>query len=162
MLLKGNKKWIDVLDDAMNLYNNRVHSKIKMSPIDAQKPANQEILKRTVYNNLDTYTPPKFKTDQYVRISRHKALFEKKTGLNWTFEIFKIRKVHLTNPATYELSDLSENPILGKFNEPELHLTKFPFDYLVEKVIKTKGNKTLVKWLGFKEPTYVLTKNLKS
>lgn len=160
MLSKGNKRWTDVLDDAIIIYNNRIHSTIKMTPIKAQLPKNQKLLKKTVFKNLKMYTPAKFKKGQYVRISRHKDLFEKKTGLNWTFEVFQIRKVHLTNPRCYQLSDLSGNPIIGKFNEMELHLTKFPFDYLLEKIISKKGNKTLVKWLGFTEPTYILTKNL--
>lgn len=160
MLSKGNKKWIDVLEEAMKRYQNRRHSTIKMTPVQAQRPQNQEILKNTIYSNLKIFTPPKFREGQYVRISRHKALFEKKTGVNWSYEIFKVRKVHLTNPRCYQLSDLNGEPILGRFNEFELNSTKYPFDYLLEKIIKKKGDKTLVKWLGFKEPTYILTKNI--
>lgn len=160
MLSNGNKRWIDVLDEAINRYQNRRHSTINMTPIQAQKPRNQEILKNTVYCNLKIYAPPKFKEGQYVRISRHKALFEKKTGINWSFEIFKIRKVHLSNPRCYQLSDLNGEPILGRFNEFELQSTKYPFDYLLEKIIEKKGDKTRVKWLGFKDPSYILTKNI--
>jgi len=40
------------------------------------------------------------------------------------------------------------SPIQGGFYEEELKKTRFPHMYLVQKVVRRKGNKVLVKW-GF-------------
>ncbi|GBP07279.1 hypothetical protein EVAR_90882_1 [Eumeta japonica] len=45
--------------------------------------------------------------------------------------------------------DYNGNPIKGGFYEEELSKANHPDTYLVEKVLKTKGEKVLVKWLGF-------------
>ena len=43
-----------------------------------------------------------------------------------------------------------QNKILeGSFYEPELSKTKNENVFLVEKILKTKGDKCYVKWLGF-------------
>jgi len=33
--------------------------------------------------------------------------------------------------------------------------TRFPHTYLVEKVVRRKGNKVLVKWLGFSKTSWI-------
>jgi hypothetical protein len=44
---------------------------------------------------------------------------------------------------------MNGGPILGSFYEEQLQKTSITKDYLVEKVIKKKDGKFLVKWLGF-------------
>lgn len=75
-------------------------------------------------------------------------LFEKGYTPNWSTELFKIRKINLTNPVTFLLEDSRGDPIKGVFYKWELLKTQHPDVYLVEKVIRRKGNKLLVKWLG--------------
>lgn len=75
-------------------------------------------------------------------------MFEKGYTPNWSTEIFKISKVQNTTPVTYILTDSRSQPILGSFYVEELQKTKNPHLYLVEKVLRKKGNKVLVKWLG--------------
>lgn len=58
-------------------------------------------------------------------------------------------KVGSTFPRVYHLVDLKGLPIKGCFYEHELKATQYPNYYLVEKVLKRKGNKVLVKWFGF-------------
>lgn len=84
-----------------------------------------------------------------MRISKYKSLFEKGYLPNWSAEIFKVSKVVPTEPITYHLADLKGERIKGGFYEPELQKTKMTDVYLVEKIIRRKGNKVLVKWLGF-------------
>ena len=64
-------------------------------------------------------------------------------------EIFKIKKVQITNPVTYILEDYQGQPIAGAFYEYELLKAKYKDVYLVEKILKTENNKVFVKWLGF-------------
>ena len=62
---------------------------------------------------------------------------------------FAIDKVVLTNPVTYKLKDYRNELLVGGFYEQELSKTETKDVYLIEKVLKTKGNKCYVKWLGF-------------
>ncbi|CAK1578742.1 unnamed protein product [Parnassius mnemosyne] len=85
----------------------------------------------------------------YVRISKYKGTFENGYTPNWSTEIFIIRKLQNTIPTTYLIEDtIRGQPILGGFYAQELQKTKNPNIYLVEKVLRRKGNKVLVKWLG--------------
>ncbi|XP_051156394.1 uncharacterized protein LOC127289561 [Leptopilina boulardi] len=68
---------------------------------------------------------------------------------NWTTEIFTIDIVNNTEPTTYLLKDYQNNPVAGNFYQQELAPANNPDIYLVEKVIKKRGNKIYVKWLGF-------------
>lgn len=143
--LNGTYKWIDVLQEIVNNYNNRKHSKTKMRPNEINKSNAKNI---TAYNHLKIAGPRRLKIGDIVRISKSKYLFEKGYTPNWTTELFKITKVQITNPVTYLLQDMNEAPIKGAFYEDELQLTKNPDIYLVEKILQRKGNKVKVRWLG--------------
>ncbi|XP_074096350.1 uncharacterized protein LOC141525687 [Cotesia typhae] len=91
----------------------------------------------------------KFKVGDKVRISKYKHVFDKGYTPNWTTEIFTIKSVQNTNPTTYKLVDYQDQPIEGGFYNEELSKVKYPDVYLVEKVIRKRGHKYYVKWLGF-------------
>lgn len=84
-----------------------------------------------------------------VRISKYKSLFSKGYTPNWSTELFLVDRVRTTVPPVYHLRDMEGVPIKGAFYEHELQKTKYPDVYLVEKVLKRKGDKVYVKWLGF-------------
>jgi len=64
--------------------------------------------------------------------------------------VFTINKVLYTNPTTYKLIDSGGEEIQGSFYEQELQKTSQEI-YRIERVIKKKGKKALVKWLGYPE-----------
>src|SRR5271155_1318526 len=71
------RNWIDMLDKLLFEYNNKFHSTIKMTPVEANKQENKiEVLNNQTYMEHTT-KKPKFKIGDKVRISRIKALFEK-------------------------------------------------------------------------------------
>ena len=70
---------------------------------------------------------------------------------NWSTEVFTIRKIQLTNPTTYLLKDIENKDIGGGFYKEQLQKVKYPDVYLVEKVLKKKGTRVFVKWLGFSD-----------
>lgn len=90
----------------------------------------------------------KFNVNDYVRISKYKSLFEKGYTPSWSTEIFRITRILPTELTTYRLVDLNDKEIKGSFYQHELQQAKQTDVYLVEKVIRRKGNKVLVKWLG--------------
>lgn len=146
--LQGNYKYLKMLPEIVTEYNNTVHSTTNMKPKDVNKKMAKELLK-TIYSHIKIAAPGKFKIGDDVRISKYKNLFAKGYTPNWTTEIFKIIKIKKTNPATYLLQDGQGLPIAGSFYEQELQRTSNPDVYLVERVIKRKGDNIFVKWLGF-------------
>lgn len=148
--LTGSFKWIDMIESLVDKYNNTVHSTIKMKPRDV-KASNEKQILRNAYNSQkhETFLKPKYKIGENVRISKHKHIFEKGYTPNYTTEIFKIKKIKRTNPITYILEDYHGEIIKGGFYEPELLKAKFPDIYLIQNILKQKGNKVYVKWLGF-------------
>lgn len=148
--LQGSYNWISILDNIIETYNNTKHRTIKMKPINVNFK-NEQFLLNSVYNRIKLFKFGKFKKGDYVRISKEKGIFSKGYLPNWSTEIFKIEKVKMTYPVTYELIDLNNNIIRGNFYEQEIQKTKYINTYLVEKILKRKNERVFVKWLGFPE-----------
>ena len=54
-------------------------------------------------------------------------------------------------PWNYVISDLNREKIIGSFYEKKLEKTKNnQKEFRIEKIIKRKGNKSYVKWKGYK------------
>lgn len=140
-------KYIDVLNDLVYSYNHRFHSTIKMAPFEVNQY--NSLLLRDSANNKPK--KPKLKRGQYVRITRYKHIFEKGYEINWSREIFKIKNVQKRLLPVYEIEDLAGEPIEGTFYEKELQVVSFNpnDDFKIEKIIKKRGDKVLVKWLGY-------------
>lgn len=153
--LQGSYKWLDVLPKILERYNNKIHRTIKMRPNDVKGPKIEKKLLKEVYNRARVLEIPKFKVGDLVRISKFKNTFEKGYLPSWSTELFKVENVMPTSPVTYRLKDLKDSTVAGNFYAEELQKTKFPDTYLVEKILKTKGQKVLVKWLGFDETSWV-------
>ena len=136
--------YIDKLDDIVDEYNNIYHTTIKMKPIDVKD--NTYINADKEINNKD----PKFKVGDHVRISKYKNIFAKGYALNWSEEVFVIKKVKNNVPWTYIINDLNGEEITGTFILYEKELQKkSQEEFRIKKVIKRKGNKTYVKWKGY-------------
>ena len=145
---QGNYKWLENLQKLIHEYNNTKHSKIKMKPSEVNKKNEKKIL-NTVYKKIKLINKNMFKIGDFVRVSKMKNIFQKGYTPNWSTEIFKISKINLYNPLTYVLEDYQGNRIKGGFYGEELQLAKHPNVYLVEKILRKKGDKVLVKWLNF-------------
>ena len=64
-------------------------------------------------------------------------------------EILTVNRIKNTEPVTYILKDYQDKAIAGSFYEYELAKVRYSDIYLVEKILKKRGNKLFVKWLGF-------------
>jgi hypothetical protein len=145
----GNYRWCDKLTFLLDFYHSRTHSTIKMRPKDVTKD-HEQILLQTVYNyKKEIVLKTRFELGDHVRISKHKGVFEKGYTPNWGTEIFKIVKLSRMAPEVYYLQDYRGEEIQGAFYKNELQKVKDPNGYLVETVIRKKGNKAFVKFLGF-------------
>ena len=86
--------YIDKLDDIVNKFNN-TYKTIKMKPVDINPSMYIDFNKG---NNMEG---PKFKVGDNVKISKYKNLFAKGYALNWSEEVFMIKKIKNTVPCAY-------------------------------------------------------------
>ena len=62
--------------------------------------------------------------------------------------VFVVNKIKNTVPWTYVINDLNGAEISGSFYEEELQKTNQE-EFIIEKVLKRKGDKLYVKWKGY-------------
>jgi transposase InsO family protein len=160
---ENTRRWVDMLPDLLKWYNTRVHSKLKMSPMEASKRKNQtkvdEIMNPVNEDQSGIKRKTKYEVGEVVRISRVKGIFEKGYLPNYSREVFTIVESQVPynsdEPIVYKLKDRSGKVLTGSFYEQELGKVKYPDILLVEKVLKTKKidgkPHSLVKWLGYPE-----------
>lgn len=150
---KQTRRWIDMLEELMKEYNNKYHTGIGMTPLKATEKKREEKLFEKQYGEYlkEKGDEGKLKVGDSVRISRVKGTFEKGYLPNWSIEIFRIREKLYTNPVTYILQDYKGERIKGSFYEEELQKTEMTDTFLIEKVIRRRKGKALVKWLGYGE-----------
>ena len=142
---RGTHNWINILPALIKKYNESKHRTIGITPRHADENPSSVVLKQRKIENCKV----KFKVGDKVRVSTHKGVFTKGYLPNWSTEIFAISKVNKTMPPTYIIKDYTEKPIAGSFYSEELSKTSHPNVYLVEKIIRKKGDRVFVKWLGF-------------
>jgi transposase InsO family protein len=145
--IKGKFEWLSDLKKLVAIYNNTVHSTIKMRPVEVSEKNEKQIL-RDIYQKVIKIRKDKFAEGDKVRVSRYKKIFDKSYHPNWSYEVYTIHKKLCTNPTTYVLKDGKDEILQGCFYEMELMKTKHADIYLIEKIIRRKGNKMLVKWMG--------------
>lgn len=162
---RGSYKWYDILPKMVTEYNRKYHRTIGMSPIEVDK-SNEKIvlarIKKLTYPKEDKRRAKGVNLGDRVRISKFKKIFAKGYLPNWTNEVFTVHRVQPTNPTTYILKDHKGEIIEGGFYGHEISKSKVGDVYLVEKILKKKGNKVLVRWVGFdqKEDSWVDKKDL--
>jgi hypothetical protein len=143
-----NFKYIDVLPDLVDSYNNSYHKTIQMSPNEVNKQNEAFVRNRLLASGLPS---PKLKLGDTVRVSKVKGIFEKGYLPNWSEEVFKIDKV---KNNMYKIKDICDGEVLeGLFYAEELQKIEDTGEYLVEQVLKTRKRggikEAFVKWVGY-------------
>ena len=126
---KKTNTWKPLLIQAVNKYNDSVHSSIRVTPTDAYNDPDiiRDVASDNNFKNENENKPKqyKFKVGDRVRIFKFKTQFEKGYTAKWTSEIFIVSKVIDTSPVTYQIEDQGGEPILGKFYAEELQKTEY-------------------------------------
>jgi hypothetical protein len=166
MALRASYRYVDKLDEILNIYNNKKHRTIGVTPNKAATKKSEKILQQTVYKNERPFVKnPRFKVGQFVRVSKYKNPFDKGYFSNYSSAIYKIHSVNRKFPNSYRLSDYyGKNILLGSFYDQELLPTKHPDLFLVEKILQKKKvngvDMVLIKWSGYDEPTWEKKSNI--
>lgn len=152
-------RYIDVLQDLMDSYNNTVHSTTGFKPTDVNKD-NEGIVRSRLCSRWSrsvtkTTKVSSLKKGDKVRLSIARHTFRKGYLPQWTEEIFTVHKVLSTKPTTYQVEDYNGEILKGTFYPAELQKVPDNADrvYRIEKVLKTRkvrGRKEFfVKWQGY-------------
>lgn len=157
--IQGSFDWANNLQKLVDDYNNKVHSTTGMKPSSVRKKHESFLLNKTGNSKSSRYKSvgqAGYRIGDYVRVSKYKHVFAKSYIPSWSAEIFVICKIikSRSGPPIFYLNDLNKKPILGGFYKEELQKTKLVDDYLIEKILQRRGDQILVKWLGFKDPTW--------
>jgi hypothetical protein len=176
MTHKGTEKYIDVLSDIVSGYNNSKHSSTGHKPAEVTKD-NENAVWDMLYEGHGRYAPlagsaeprKNLRVGTFVRIARALGTFAKAYEGNWTHEIFKIVKIVRKPQTLYELQDLKQKSIEGRFNYFELQKVNFSdkSEFRIDKILKRvgKGNsrRLLVSWVGYsaEHNSYIYEKDLK-
>ena len=123
MFINGDGNWVNILIDAVVTYNNNIHSKINMTPVDASN--NPDKVKYTF--SFKSFKP-KLKVGDYVRNADKRNIFSKGCTSNWNRELFKVNAVLKTQPPTYKIEDMNGEIKEGKYYEQELLISEFDFE----------------------------------
>lgn len=151
---RNSNRYVDVIADIVNSYNNTWHRSIGMSPTEVNYD-NQQLVADRLYPPKPAKFNWKLQVGDNVRLSIAKVVFRKGYMGSWTEEIFRVVDRMKTDPVTYHVADLNGEVIKGRFYEPELQKVEKPKDefYRVEKILKTRkrGGKVeyFVKWVGY-------------
>ena len=70
-------KYIDVLPEIIEKYNNTYHRLIKYTPTFAREPLSYQHVFQALYGKVQPITPPKYKAGDRVRNVKKKKTFEK-------------------------------------------------------------------------------------
>jgi transposase InsO family protein len=147
-------RYVNVLPQLLNAYNNSPHRTIGMPPANVSIKNENFILNKVF--RVDSTLPINFKFEigDTVRISKIKRHFEKGYLPNWTEEVFVVGEKFARNPPVYTLKDLNSDKIEGVFYEPEIQkVNYFQEFFIVEEIVRSRKRKDkteyLVKWRGY-------------
>ncbi|XP_065641190.1 uncharacterized protein LOC136073515 [Hydra vulgaris] len=122
-----------------------------MTPIEASNKKNENIVWLNLNKNVRSEpVKPKISIGDKVRITKKKLAFEKVYTPRWTEEVFTVSQIQFTDLPTYKIADDNGKEIQGTFYEQELQKTNQEI-FRIEKVIRKRGNKSLVKWYEYPE-----------
>ena len=74
---KGTYKWVNILDDLVDNYNNTKHSTILMKPKNVNKMNENDVWNILFRHRHSEYPLPKYEVDDVARISKYKSTLAK-------------------------------------------------------------------------------------
>ena len=154
----GSRRYIDVLQNIIDSYNNTVHSTTKFAPNGITEENEKQI-----FNNIYGVTSkrellrktrkPKFKIGDSVRIKYELKILDRGYYPNWTDQIFTIYKsINKPNKTVYKIKNFEGEKLDKCFYQDELQIVQRNNVYRIEKILKEKyhqGKKLFyIKWLN--------------
>ena len=139
------------LPDVVRGYNSTPHSSIGVAP-DRVTIGNSAKVWETLYGKrLKRSQPAALQEGDRVRLNKKFRTFKKGYLPGWTEEVFIVDKVKPGPVPTFKITEWDGSPLEGTFYNQDLQKVQVSDDTLfrIEKVIRRKGNKILVRWKGW-------------
>jgi len=159
LVYKNSKKWVDVLRDIVQSYNNTYHRSLGRTPASVNENNQEEaLLQQYVINppKMHERRPYGYSVGDNVRIPYTRQKFDRVYNVKWTGEVMTVVKRYRNqNINLYKVEGFDKEPILGSFHEWELQKIVQEDDpiYKIDRVVRTKGrgkNKfAFVSWLAW-------------
>lgn len=172
---KGTHKYLDVLPDVLNSYNNCYHRSIRMTPTQATTadatslfsilygvPSMRHLLKMRKKNSAQR------NIGDHVRVPTQKHKFQKGYTQSFTDEIFKVSNINRAfRVPVYRLEDHKGKIIRGNFYPEELQKVKNEDKYrikVLDERVRRGKKETLVEWENFPnlEPEWIPSSQIES
>ena len=162
MVKKHSPRWIDILEDMTNSYNQTYHRTLGMAPFQVNKSNENELWKRMYQKIPHPHRKPrpknkyKFEIGDVVRLSKLKYPFQRAYDTHWTAELFSVtERTTKQGLSVYKVKDYANDPIDGTFYDNELQKVHVRDDatYNIDKIIKRRTRKgikeLLIEWQGW-------------
>ena len=149
--VKNTLKYVTVLKDLVLGYNRSYHRSIKMAPEQVTVQNEEQVWKNLYARRLGgKRTRPKLKVGDRVRLNKKYRVFKKGYLPGWTEEVFVVGRTVAGVAPTYKIHEWDGTPVEGTFYAEDLQKVTVRDDDLfrVEKIVKRKGDKVLVRWKG--------------
>ena len=142
----------DIINDIIHNYNNCYHRSIKRKPAEVNA-RNQEIVWETLYGKVyDKVIQFKLNVGDLERFREFKDMcFDKGYVENYSEDVFTVIEIVPRVPPVYRIKEENGREMDSFYYEQELlaiNRDPDPF-YLIERILERRGNRVLVKWLGY-------------
>lgn len=166
MSQKQTVEWVPALSDIIKGINNSKSRTHGMKPSEVTFENAGDVWEKLYGPKENLIEPeikkrPKFKKDDFVRMSKNKGVFHKGYFPSWSDEILQIDQVKNQNPPRYKVRDYQGELFKGYFYEPDLQKVRKDESttYRIEKVIRTKKvdgrKKYYVKFFDYPNPEWI-------
>ena len=122
VFLKGNASWISELPSVIEQYKITTHHSIKMTPIEASKKINENVVYNNPKDNREIQKP-KFKLGDLIRTADIKKVFRKGDSTNYSYKLYRITEIIHDSIPSYRIDYLPEI-----YNENLSRSTKLTFE----------------------------------
>ena len=123
IFLNGDANWINIIPTIINKYNNKIHSTIKLTPIQASLKENEEYVYQNFFLGKRKKIKPKYEINDLVRTADLKKTFSKGDTTNWSYKLYYITEVINDTIPSYRINNLPE-----RYNENLLKKSQLTMD----------------------------------
>ena len=148
MTAQNTKRWIHLLEEVVQIHNNRVSSVLHgLTPNEAHEKRNEEYLRAKFLEDYEkhkrrfSHEKPKFAIGDTVRVIRKRSVFNRGYEPSFGSDIYIVKKVIKTYPITYKLEGKQRafySQELEAAKEPETAEEK---QYFIERIRRVGARK---------------------
>lgn len=166
----GTRRYLDVLGSLLESYNHSVHSSTGMRPVDVDSESSKSVFKKlygvSTHRKLLTRAPiddAKFSVGDTVRLRYILTPMQKSYLPMFSDQVYTVSAVIPDHPYhMYRIRNWAGETMDRKYYAHDLHQVSASVRHRVEKVLKRRGNMSLVKWVGYPHEANSWVKRLSS